>query len=287
MSEDKLEVQSLVKAMRVLEAWRDDRQFLSLAEVAARAGLDKSAAQRFCHTFEKCGYLRKDATTRRYGLGTKVLDRSHAFLRTHPVVERAMPLLLDLRRACGQHVMLSLFDDTTAVYAIRRQSEQTSFSTSVVGRRLPIHTTAGGRAMLAALSDDRARDIVRRAEMVALTPRTETDREAILADVARVRRARYSLLSDQVLMGEIVVGAAVIDEEAAPVAAVHIAGRTGEWEGTAFARRFAPLVLEAAQSLARYDPTATSRRPGARTSGERHFARTSSGRPFETTESER
>jgi len=251
MSRDALLVQSLERGLRVLEAWGDERQHLSLAEVAARAGIDKSAAQRFTHTLERCGYLEKDDRTRRYALGKKVLERSYAYLRTNPLVEVATPALVELRRICGQHVKLSLFDDTTVIYAIRQQSDRETFAASIVGRRLPVQLTAGGRAMLAALPDATVVDILERANMIMLTPRTQRDRAIIQDDIRAIRATGYATLEEQCLLGEIVVAAAVLDADAKPVAAVHIAGSLGQWTRADFERQFAGLALEAANSLSR------------------------------------
>lgn len=246
-------MQSVERALRVLEAWRGDEQYLSLSEVAERSGLDKSAAQRFTRTLERCGYLRKDPRTRRFALGSRVLDRSHAFLRTHPMVEAASPVLLELRRMSGQHVKLSLLDDTTIIYAIRRQAEHETFAVSIVGRRLPAQVTAGGRAMLAVFDDGRVADILSRTEWPRMTPKTDTDPAAVVNDIRRIRIVGYSFLVDQVLVGEIVVAAAIIDAEGAPVAAIHIAGNSGQSQSDAFERRYAPMVVEAAQHLSRYE----------------------------------
>ncbi|RFC62041.1 IclR family transcriptional regulator [Fulvimarina endophytica] len=253
MDRNALFVRSVEKAMRVLEAWRGDELYLGLSEVAERAGLDKSATQRFCYTLESLGYLTKDARTRRYALGTRVLDRSHAFLRTHPIVEAASPLLLELRRKTSQQVKLSLFDDTTIVYAVRRQAEHQALAVSTIGRRLPIQATAGGRAMLALLDDDRVADILSRTEWKPLTPMTDLDAEAVLEDVRRIRHVGYSFLADQVIVGELVVGTAVSDANGQPVAAIHISGQADASPRGDFERRYAPLASEAAQYLSRYE----------------------------------
>ena len=59
-NKDRLFVESVEKAFKVLEAFRSDKVDLSLVEIISRTGLNKSAAQRFTHTLHRLGYLKKD-----------------------------------------------------------------------------------------------------------------------------------------------------------------------------------------------------------------------------------
>ena len=59
------------------------------------------------------------------------------------------------------------------------------------------------------------------------------------------------MAAEQVLLGEVVIGAAVIDAGGSPVAAVHIAGSLAEWTPEEYARKFAGPAIETAQALSR------------------------------------
>src|SRR5262245_40911970 len=78
---DALFIASLEKALRVLYAFRDRPRSLSLTDIAAATGLGMSAAQRFVHTWQTLGYLRKDPRSRRYALAPKLLDFSFMYQR--------------------------------------------------------------------------------------------------------------------------------------------------------------------------------------------------------------
>src|SRR5947208_6063839 len=101
-----LHIKSLAKALKVLEAFGNCQRFLSLGEIAKLSGLDKSAVQRITYTLHRHRYLDQDPETRRYALGNRLLDLSFAFLRFHPLIERAAPILLDLRRSIDERVDL-------------------------------------------------------------------------------------------------------------------------------------------------------------------------------------
>src|SRR5258708_34505334 len=110
-------IQSFAKVMRVLEAFSQGGQYLGLSEIVALTGLDKPQTQRCTHTLVETGYLEKHPQTGRFCLGKKCLDFGFHFLRSHPLVSGATPILLQLRRARGQPPSLRLFDPLQPRYA--------------------------------------------------------------------------------------------------------------------------------------------------------------------------
>lgn len=241
---NRLYIGSLAKGFDVLRAFLGAGRYLSLAEIVARSGLDKSTAQRMTHTLNELGYLRKCADTRRYSLGRPLLDFSFQYIRTEPLVELATPHLIELRRACEERVDLSLFDEATLVYVVRLQSKRENFYTTLVGRRMPVFCTAGGRAMLAHLPQARAREIIENHPRTALCPATVTDVPTIMTRIDAARRDGYAMAVEESIVGEIVVAAALVDAAGMPVGAVHVAGSIREWKAARFAATMAPKLLE-------------------------------------------
>ena len=248
-AENPLNVKSMHKAFAVLEAFRDNDRFLSLAELALATGLDKSAVQRFTHTLRTLGYLEQDPQTRRYALGRRVLDLAFGFLKSHPLIERAAPTLVDLRRAVRERVDLTLLDGEEVLYVFRMQSKRETFSAALVGRRVPLFCSAGGRAILARMDEAEAQRRVEAVERLSYTPMTKTDPAKIMAEVRKARRQGYAVQVSEWRPAEMVVAAAIVDRSGAPIGAVHIAASVSEWDPTEFERRMAPLVTAAAGSI--------------------------------------
>jgi IclR family pca regulon transcriptional regulator len=244
---DKLFVEALARGFRVLETFSESARPMSLSAIAKAAGCDKSAAQRLTHTLLTLGYLEK--TTGGLVPGRRILERSFDYLRATPLVERAIPILADLRRTVNERVDMSLFDDTSMMYIIRMQSKRDSFVAHLTGARVPTYCTSGGRAVLGQLPHQQVIDIISRSDLKKLTPRTTTRVEDILARVAEVRETGYSLAVEEVLVGEVAVGAAVLDAHGYPVGAIHVVGSLGEWAPQDFVKRVGPLVSAAANSL--------------------------------------
>lgn len=246
---DRLFVQSVARAMQVLSAFHLADGPLSLTEVAARAGIDRSAAQRLIHTLLTLGYVRRSYDDRGYLPGLRLLDHTLDLLRLDPVIQKATPVLLDLRKAIHERVDFSLFDQTRLIYALRMQSKRETFYASLVGHSVPTYCTAGGRAVLSAMSDEEARDVIIQTELKAYTPKTQTDPDAIIALVGQARKDGYAVVVDELIQGEVAIGVAVTRRDGKPVGAIHVAGSLSEWTPEDFVSQAAPLATVAARNI--------------------------------------
>ncbi|WP_232845082.1 IclR family transcriptional regulator [Paracoccus onubensis] len=246
---DPVFVQSLGKAMRVLEAFRDSDAPLSLAEISSRAGITRSAAQRIVHSFRQLGYMRLSDDGRGFLLDLGILDLTYNYLRMHPLIRRATPILQELRRTVRERVDLSLFDGQRMVYAARLQSKREVFFATLIGHSVPTYCTSGGWAVLAMLPDDEVNMLLSAAEMRQVTPRTLTDPQAIREQIELTRQNGHSLAIEQILMGEVAIGVAISGSDNRPAGAIHIAGNLSEWQPEEFRRHVAPLASAAASAM--------------------------------------
>ena len=105
--------------------------------------------------------------------------------------------------------------------------------------------------MLAALPDAEARDIILRSDRRQLTSRTIIEPNAAMAQVQEARENGFAVALEEVLIGEIAVGAAVLDKEGRPIAAIHVVGSLGEWRQEEYVQRVALLTVGAANAISK------------------------------------
>jgi IclR family transcriptional regulator, pca regulon regulatory protein len=165
-------------------------------------------------------------------------------------VSLATPVLLQLRRDCGERTNLSLFDRTTLVYVIRLHGkhEYPQFST-LIGRRMATFCSAGGRAMLATLPNESVRGILAQSDLAPMTTDTITDPDQIMIEIEKTRARGYGFVVNESAPSEVTVAAAVLDAAGRPIAAVHIAGSLTKWSPGEYEERFSPFVVETAGAL--------------------------------------
>lgn len=249
--DERLHLQAVDRTLDVLECFAQPPSHKSLGDIAALTGLNKSAVQRIARTLISRGYLQQDEDGR-LKLGATILDRTFDFMRSNPLIQRASPLLVDLRRETGERVDLSLFDpyfdNLSIIYAYRLQSKRETFYATLPGRRFLAATTSGGRACLSHLPDETVDEILELSDIQPLTPKTILDRGEIRKKIQWGRDHGFCYTIEEALMGEIVLAAAVRNGQGHPIGAVHIASTLTNWSERDFIERFAPLAMSAAQA---------------------------------------
>jgi IclR family pca regulon transcriptional regulator len=242
-------VRSVEKAFRVLGAFSPGHRTLSLTELAAAADLDRSAAQRFSHTLERLGYLCKDRQTRRYELTVRTLALGAAYLGASPLVERALPYLMELSRQTEEAVSLTVLDGAEIVYVARLLSRHTLHANIIIGSRLPAYCTAPGLAMLSRLQRSEARAILGKSHLRAWTPNTITKPSEILNRLETVARQGFVVACEELFFNDVSVAAPVLGAGGEAVGAVNVAVsklRCGPGDAE---KRYSALVVGAAAAM--------------------------------------
>lgn len=250
-TDPRLFVSAIDKGMRVLRAFYDAPNPLSLTEITKITGFGVSACQRFLYTLKSLGYIRQDAATKRYSLAAKVLDFGYAYLRNDDLVEQSFPYLLDAHKRTDETFNLTELDGTDVIYVSRFPSRKVISVGLVLGSRLPAFCTAPGRAMLAFMPSDQALSVLEGARREPRTPYTVTDLAAILADLDVIRQRGYAISDQQAYVGDISIAAPVRNHREQVVAAVNIALPTPRWTVQQAEQTFAPIVMETARAISK------------------------------------
>jgi IclR family transcriptional regulator, pca regulon regulatory protein len=229
LARSSLFVGSTEKAFQVLHVFDGPRRYMTLADIARAADLDRSATQRLVYTLETLGYLKRIEGTRNYGLTSKVLQFSHSYLKANELIDKASPYLLDMSRNLGETCNLHELDGHEVVFVARFPGRHLIHIDFVIGSRLPAYFTASGIAILSALPDEVRLDLLKRTRLEPLTPYTITDPDQLLEQVRVAATRGYSIQINQSVMGDISVAAPIIDEHGRAVAAVNISVPTTRW----------------------------------------------------------
>jgi IclR family KDG regulon transcriptional repressor len=231
-------IQSVARALDLLEAFTAREASLGVTDLARRLGLHKNNVFRLLATLETRGYVDQDPETERYRLAPKVWEIAAAFLRHLDVRRQARPHLEALAAKSGESACLALHDRSAVVYVDLVESEQAVRVASRLGRRLPAPATASGRAVLSALPR------AQREEALAGLP----DAGALAERLQRWAADGYALDEEESEPGVVAVGAAVRDLSGR-MAAVECLAPAYRWSVARLRSEIAPLVTGAARQV--------------------------------------
>lgn len=226
-------IQSIARAAAVLRALERSPEGLGITELAATTELPKSTVHRIVTALVEEELLAR-GTGSRVRLGPAISRLGSA--AHEGLAERMRPVLLGLRRELDETVDLSVLDGAAARFVDQVPAPRRLRATSSVGELFPLHCTANGKALLAALPVETAETLLP-PRLARLTPQTITSRTALLEELVQVRETGLAFDREEHTLGICAVGVAIPAEEE-PVAAISVpvpAQRFGEVEGAVVA----------------------------------------------------
>jgi len=175
------------------------------SELARRLGLPKSSIANICNALAEIGLVRRIGTG--FALGRKLAELGGAYLASVDTVEEFYEACRLLPTGSEETIQLAVLDNLEVTYLARHDGRQPVRLTSQIGRRLPATVTATGKAALASL--DRAeldRRLAGVVELPTLTPHSLGSVDALLGDLAVVRRRGYSMDDEETVEGVVCYG---------------------------------------------------------------------------------
>lgn len=241
-------VQSVDRALDLLEALAGSEGEVSITSLASRTSLHVSTVHRLLTTLLRRGYVRQNPDTSRYFAGAKLATLAEGRSRFNELRHRARPILRALTEQTRETSNLVVLDDITAVYIETVPSPQVVRLFTAIGNRVPLHATGAGKALLSWLSPDRRDALIDRLELRAHTMRTIVERAALRRALEEIRERGYAVDDEEYDDGVRCVAVAV-GPIGTPLAAISIsapANRLSRQRGG----ELAPLLRRSATELA-------------------------------------
>jgi len=211
------------KALAIMDVFVESgKPNLSLRDLARATQLNKNTVFRVLHTLTEHGYLIKHE--HEYTLGTKLTQLSNGQFRHKGLLEVCGPFLDSLRDTFRETVNLGVLEGGQIRYADVRESPHRFRLAERVGGSDHLHCTALGKAWLAHLPFEKARQLLKQQGMPKQTHRTITTLNAMKVELERVRSHGYAEDDEESMAGAYCVGAPVLDSGGTPVAAISISG---------------------------------------------------------------
>jgi DNA-binding IclR family transcriptional regulator len=244
-------VQAIARAASVLRALERAPHGLALGEIAAAVELPKSTVHRLVAALAEEDLVVAERGGRvRLGAGIARL----AAAGREALSDRLRPVLLELRRDLDETVDLAVLDGAGVRFVDQIPAPRRLRATSAVGEVFPLHCTANGKALLAALPEDRALALLP-SRLPRFTPNTIDSRDRLQTELTRIRREGVAFDREEHTEGICAAGAAVLDASG-PVAAISVPVPVQRFEGKEgrLAERVKAAACAASDLLGRQQP---------------------------------
>lgn len=219
-------VPNLERGLKILEHLLDHPEGLQQSELAATLGYSKSSVFRVTMTLMEFGYLARDEKTKSLVLTRKLLAMGNRALVEKDLMATSIDVMNKLRDVVRETVLLgTLVEDEFIVLGQVLGSHPFKFSIDI-GSRVPLHTSAPAKAILALMPPEEARQIVEKIEFVRHTATTITSAGNFMKELETIRAEGYALDRGEQLTGILCVAAAIQNRHGYPIAAIWTTGPT-------------------------------------------------------------
>jgi len=217
-------VQSVDRAMALLDALGEDEEGYRLRDLAIRTGLSPSTVHRLLTTLERRRFVEFDQTDGAWHVGRQAFAIGSAFVRRRNFVAPALPFLRRLRDLTHETANLGVADDGEVVVLTQVESHEIMRAITKVGGRASMVASGLGKAILATYSEQDVAAIIRRHGMRRLTPKSVVRAGDLGKVLDQARRDGYALDDEEYLAGLRCVAAVVYNDQAEALAAISVSG---------------------------------------------------------------
>lgn len=212
--------QSAARALSVLDLLGDATQELGVREIARRLGLAPSIVQRLIQTLSQYGYVEHAPGGQKYRIGYRAFQVGRGYLAHSDLHAVSLPELRGMAERDQINAFLGVLRDRSIVYLEALQSRGPITIVSAPGSRAWLHSTAFGKALLAAGSDEEAVALLGPEPFHRLTARTKTTVAEIMSDLRDVRSTGYSVSDEENIDNVFAAGAVIRDATGQAIASL-------------------------------------------------------------------
>ncbi len=242
-------IASLVKGLKVLEAFGTETPRLSISEAANASGLDRATARRVLLTLHREGY--SDYDGKFFTLTPRVLRLGVAAIASLPLPQIVQPWLDQLSEQIGQSCSVALLDETEIVYIARAAQRRVMSIGLMPGSRLPACTTSMGRVLLASLPPERARTLIDASDLSPRTSFSISDPDEIMERIDSARVLGYAIIEQEIEIGLRSIAVPLIDGHGRVVAALNTGMAATQEHAGQLADIYLPKLLKVQAGLQR------------------------------------
>ena len=218
------QVQSLVRALSLVNRIAAADDGVTLTELAQQVGLSSSTAHRLLTTLEQERYVQFDPDRRLWSVCVQAFIAGNAFLKTRSLVGAARPHMRALMEESEETVNLAVEEQAEAIYLSQVECRQMMRAFARPGGRVPLHCSSVGKALMSAMPDARLREILHRHGLPSVTIKTLNTTASLRPDLGAARDRGYAIDDEEHAVGLRCIAAVIFNENADAVGALSLSG---------------------------------------------------------------
>ena len=221
MAEETL--RTLERALEVLKSFGRGSPVLTIGQLADRLAMPRSVVVRILATLEQAGFVeRAPDNPRQFRIGLAACEVGAVYFAGNPLLRGAEGVLRDLAERTGFTAYLGVLDGAEVVILAHREGRAPVQFVWQAGDRLPVATTALGKALLMYMTPEQLDVVLGEGPLAGLTDGSLRARRELDPQLSHHAEKGWIIAKDESYPGVTAVGAAVLAPDGAPLAGVSL-----------------------------------------------------------------
>lgn len=213
-------VKSIYKALDILESISNGRKDAGVQELSVKLGLPSSTTHRILSTLETRGYVKQNSENK-YSLGLKLLDLQLSLSKDLDLPNLAHPVMQEIVEQTRESTNLAVRENLESIHILRLESPEV-LRANVQGYRLPIHSSATGKVLLAFAPEAVLNSLPE--QFPAFTEKTITSKEKLIQHLESIRNQGYGVDDEEGFEKVRSIALPIYNHEEQVIAALSIVG---------------------------------------------------------------
>jgi DNA-binding IclR family transcriptional regulator len=238
------------RTLRVLRSFSRARPELTVAELTSILELPRSVVTRIVATLEQAQFLERSIGSFKYRIGIAACELGATYLAGNRLTDFSHEILRDLAERTGHTVYMGVLQGQDVVIVSTFEGRAPVRFIWAVGDRLPISTTAFGKAILLQTPPEQIDLLLGNSTLPGLAPNSINTRSLLNKQLEEYRVKGWIPALEESLPGVYAVGAALLDAAGKPLAGISVSFLRDTTDSNQI-EKLGDAVLDAAQAINR------------------------------------
>lgn len=226
--------QSVIKALKLLNYFTEEKRELTLKEITEKAGIPKPTVYRLLRSLEYCGFLMKTnghEQDEKYRLGLKLMELGNLVSDQLEIRKIAKPYMERLAQEINEAVHLVIAHDNQAIYIEKVDSSRALRLYTRIGKSSPLFIGSGPKLLLAFMEKDKQEVVLSQNNLESLVDHQPIAKEDLLCELKDIRKKGYSMSTGEQDIDTTGISYPVWNHHKQVAAALAVSGLSSHFEG--------------------------------------------------------
>jgi DNA-binding IclR family transcriptional regulator len=205
-------VQSIDRAVAIIECFNEVKRELKLSEISEKLGLNKSTVHGIITTLKYHGFISQNEETQKYKLGIRFIEVGELVINSLNIRKAVLSVIGEICDKVEETIHVGMLDGLDIVWIEKKECTKSIKTSTKIGERLPAYATADGKIILSFIDKEKIKNYLPK-KIPKYTENTITNKAELIKRLEEAKQNGYTIDNEEFVEGIKCVAAPIFDHE--------------------------------------------------------------------------